>query len=108
MAENESKASELESKLAAAGQQIEAAQTERAELKSQLETATANLENRKKDSSLAEELARSKKELADAMSKKKALKSKLRMLLVKFEKQKNKQVKVDPDETGVLISGPKK
>ena len=108
LAENESKASELESKLAAAGQQIEAAQTERAELKSQLETATANLENRKEDSSLAEELARSKKELADAMSKKNALKSKLRMLLVKFEKQKNKQVKVDPDETGVLISGPKK
>ena len=108
LAENESKASELERKLAAAGQQIEAAQTERAELKSQLETATANLENRKEDSSLAEELARSKKELADAMSKKNALKSKLRMLLVKFEKQKTKKVNVDPDETGVLISGPKK
>ena len=108
LAENESKASELESKLAAAGQQIEAAQTERAELKSQLETATANLENRIEATSLAEELGRSKKELADAMSKKNALKSKLRMLLVKFEKQKNKQVKVDPDETGVLISGPKK
>ena len=108
LAKNESKASELESKLAAACQQVEAAKAEQAELKSQLETATAKLENCEEDSSLAEELARSKKELADALGKKKALKSKLKRLLGKFEKQKIKQVKVDSDETGVLVKGPSK
>ena len=106
LANNESKVSELQSKLAAASQQIETAKEEQVELKSQLETANANLENREVDPSLAEELVKSKKELADAIKKKNALKSKLKMLLDKFEKLKNKRVKIDPDETGILSSGP--